>query len=160
WNLGNRSIRQEGRRKRRGEGHASLHQPAAEAFAASLQLTFDLLRRPSELRGDLVARAPFEIAQDQRHAISLWQSLQFRIQHCLPFAQGYLVKGAGSRHWWPLIGSSRSGTLCLRFVCQSQGNAVEPASEQFPLANGIRFSSQDQENRLKNIFGHVRIGND
>jgi hypothetical protein len=127
---------------------------AAQPFAALLQPPLERADRPTQLTGRLVARLPSQIAQDQRGAKALGQTLQFRVQDCQQFPPRDLGEEVAllSPRRLPLV-SAAVGAERPGFDRGAIGHLVKPRRQGRLLADRVGRVGKSEEGGLEGVVG-------
>jgi hypothetical protein len=132
-----------------------------QEFLAARKPALKGTQGPAKFLGRLVPRFPFQVAQNQRRAVFLRQTVQFLVQGRAQFAPARLGRDArlpSIRRIVKRLGV-RALPFCPRSGSQSDalGDPVEPTARRVPLGNGTGFANEDEESGLKSIFGIVWV---
>jgi hypothetical protein len=105
----------------------------------------------SESRRGLVLRQPLQVAEQQRGAERLGQPGQFRVDEFAHLAPGAFVPARPSRAADRFVtGPARAGAQ--HFQGDTAGDAVQPAPDGVPLADGRGLAGEDQERGLEHVL--------
>jgi hypothetical protein len=103
----------------------------------------------------------FEVAQDQRCAVFLWQARHFLIDSVTEFAAEDFRKEIGRGHRFHLLlFSLATRRISPGFNSEPVGDSVQPAGERSWLADHRRPPGQHQESGLENVFGILLMAHD
>ena len=138
---------------RRGRGMAPARQPPPEQVTAPRQAAADCPHGTLQLLGRLVVRVPFEVAQDQRHAILPRQPVQLLIEHR---SDPQDVSGFGGRRGLQVLDTDLAIPPTERVGPGSPrdpvSHAVKPVGQKTSVPDRRCLANQDQESRLEGVF--------
>jgi hypothetical protein len=153
-------LGQQGRQQHGRQRQASTGQPGPEQFPSALQSTPEDAQPPPQFLGGLIARFPFEIAEQHRRLEALWQAADLFVKHRAQFAPGDVRRvGLGHVHCWPFVGTS-SRQVPSQGSGGPKRDTVQPAAKGVLPADRGRSAREYQERSLTGILGIVDVAED
>jgi hypothetical protein len=107
---------------------------------------------------NFLAGATFEVAENQRQAVHVWELAQLLVEERLQLPERVDRHGRSLRHFSHLLlAGPTSNADSVYASCGPERNAIKPIPDGFPWRDRGCLAGEDEKGRLKCVFGVVDV---